>query len=228
MHADTDDDTPPSTDTDDDTPPLHTVVPKAKAKSKAAAKGNPKAKAQSKPAAKAYPTAKAESKPAANAVPKKVTTRKSASASNSSASASIGPSRRPAAAMTEVPQNFRKPKGKTHAAAITQVPQHFRKPKGKKHVIKEVKSLSAKTFKPNKLSGYDKMAEICRPVVRKRAHEETQYEEEVDLEEEEGGEEEGLCDDRVVNPDTFAHDSITLDKSKTKEVRPASGVGKFT
>ncbi len=160
------------------------VVQQVKAESNAAAKGNPKAKAKSKPAAKADP--------------KKVTTRKSASASNSSASASSGP--------------FRKP-----AAAKTKVHQHFRKPKGKKHVIHEVQSLSAKAFKPNKLSGFDKMVDICKPVVRKRAHEETDDEAQVDWYEEEGEEEEGLNDDGVVNPNTFAPDSKKLDRSKKKK-----------
>ena len=173
-------------------PPVK-VVPKAKAQRKAAAKAGPKAKAESKPAAKANPKAKAESKAAANAGPKKVTNRKPASATQSSASASSGPLRKPAAARS--------------ASSA----------KGKKHVIKEIASLPAKVFKQNKLSGFDKMADICKPVIRKRAHEETENEEEVDSEDEEGEEEEGLNDDAVVNPDTFAPESMKLDRCKKKK-----------
>ena len=182
MSADTGDDTPPSpapTQIVSSALGLHNVVPKAEAKSKAAAKGNPNGKAKSKPAAKADPT--------------KVTTRKPSSASRSSASASSGPLRKPAAA-------------KSASSA-----------KGKKRVIIEIPFLSEKAFKPNKLSGFDKMVDICKPVVRKRAHEETEDEEEVDLEEDEGEEEEGLNDDGVVNPDTFAPDSLKLDRSKKKK-----------
>ena len=129
------------------------VVPKANAKSKAAAKGNPKAKAKSKPAAKADPT--------------KVTTRKPSSASRSSASASSGPLRKPAAA-------------KSASSA-----------KGKRNVMKaalleKIESSHAKVVKPNKPSGYDKMADICKHIVRRMEHEETEDEEDVDLEDEEG------------------------------------------
>jgi hypothetical protein len=160
---------------------LHNVplVPKALAKSKAAPKVHPKAKAKSNPTAKADPT--------------RVIKRRPAPASNSSASASSGPLKRPSAANKSVSA------------------------KGKHHVIREVKSLSASVSKPKTLSGYDKLAEICRPVLRKRPHEETEDEEEVDLEEEEGEEEEGVCDDHVVNPDTFAPDSLKLDRCKKKK-----------
>ena len=173
-------------------------VPKAKARPKAAAKADPKAKAESKPAAKAGPKAKAESKPAANAGPNKVTNRKPASATKSSASASSGPLRKPAAA-----RSASSAKGKKNAT--------------KAALLAEVESLPAKVFKLNRLSGFDNLADICKPVIRKRAHEETEDEEESDLEEEEGGEEEGLNDDGVVNPDTFAPDSLKLDRSKKKK-----------
>ena len=144
------------------------VVQQVKAESNAAAKGNPKAKAESTPAAKADPATKAGSKPAAKACPKKVTTLKPASAAKSSVSASRGPLRKPAAA-------------KSASSA-----------KGKRNVMKaalleKIESSHAKVVKPNKPSGYDKMADICKHIVRRMEHEETEDEEDVDLEDEEGG-----------------------------------------
>ena len=154
-------------------------------------KADPKAKAGSK--AKTGSNAAAKADPKAKAGSKAAAKANAGSKSTSSASASSGPLKKPSA-------------GRSASSA-----------KGKKHVIKEIESLPAKVFKQNKLSGFDKMADICKPVIRKMAHEGTEDEEESDVEEEEGEEEEGLNDDRVVNPDTFAPESMKLDRRKKKK-----------
>ncbi len=163
--------------------------PKTSAGSKA--KAEPKAAAKADPKASAGSKAKAQLKAAAKAGPK------AGAETKSSASASNGPLRRPAAAKTKRPEHW--------------------KTKAKKHVINEIPP-SIKVFKPSKLSGFDRMADLCKPVIRnKRAREETEDEEESDVEEEEGEEEEGLNDDGVVNPNTFAPESRKLDRSKKKK-----------
>ena len=175
--------------------------PQAKAKTTAAAKAGPKAKAESKPAAKAGPRAKSEPKAAAKAIPKAKAESTSSSGSSKKPAASNGSSKKSASSVS-----LKKP-----AASGASL---------KKALTTSETPLLDKA-KTSKLSGFDKMADLCKPVVRKRLHEDSDDDETdpEDDEEEEGeeGEEEGLEDDGVVNPDTFAPASLKLDRCKKKK-----------